>query len=223
VKTKLHTNYYRKCSTAIEFAYYWKQAFIKRKDLTYIDFICHIDDYDLIKKAGRKLIKNYLSKIKFPVFGVYERAPKKINGKFCYHIHVVVACREDQLNRKDISRAWAGIIKKLAPQTFHRTYVESPDPVHPFKKFLYYLKFKKSWKPVKPYGQKGSFYFHANSQPLPWLCKEQPKDIMDPEVIERLQYRYFNDPKNHRYFISYVDYYYLSKTNQYKKNRFKRI
>lgn len=216
-------NYYRKCSSLLEFAYHWKEAFIQGRQLTYIDFICHIDDYNLIKKAGRKLIQNYLSKIKFPVFGVYERAPKKINGKFIYHIHLVVACRKDQLVREDISKAWAGIIKKLAPQTFYRTYVESPDPVHPFKKFLYYLKFKKSWKPVKPYGQKGSFFFHTNSTPLPWLYKDMPKDIISSSVIERLQYRYFNDPINHRCFISFIDYYNRTKTTKYKKNRFRKI
>lgn len=203
-------------------------AFIKGpKSFAYLDFSSHITDYDLIKKAGRRLIQNYLSKINFPVFGVYERAPNKVKGKFTYHIHVVVACREDQLVRADITRVWSSIIQKLAPQTFYRTYVRHPIEAHPYKKFLYILKFKKFGKPAKPYGQKGSFYFHVNSQDMQnkeeWICSKRALDKINPSVLARMQSYYFYDLSNHRAFDSYLGYYNDRKTSKYKKERFKRI
>lgn len=234
-------NYYRKCSAIIERATYWRMAYIKGQNFTYIDFNSHISDYKIIKKAGRYLIQNILQKLKIPVFAVYERTPNKIGGKFHYHIHCVIACAKEELTRLldqlnfnfkgvlfrkcacwQVKQAWKEITQKLEPGIHFESYISKPSKVKPLQKFHYILKFKKSFRPTKPYGMSGSFDFQVNTDRLIWTTKEMPQDILSPNVIKKVSSLYFRHFTNKTKFISFIEFYKGIKEGRYNNLRLKK-
>jgi hypothetical protein len=235
-------NYYRKCSAIIERALYWRIAYIKGQNLTYIDLNSHISDYKIIKKAGRYLMQNLFKKLKIPVFAVYERKPNKIGGKFHYHIHCVIACAKEELTRLlnqlrfnfkkevllkkcacwQVKQAWKEITQKLEPGIHFESYISKPSKLKPLQKFHYILKFKKSFRPTKPYGMSGSFDFQVNTDRSIWTTKEMPQDILSPNVIKKVSSLYFRHFTNKSKFISFIEFYKGIKEGRYKNLRLKK-
>jgi hypothetical protein len=156
------------------------------------------------------LIQNLFQKLGHPVFGVYERtACKNEDGNFTFHIHVIVACPIDKLNRQRITKCWQNVKKSLRQDSTFKTLVQAPWLNDPYRKFWYHLKMKRAGKWVKPFGEGGRFDFFVNSDNTLWSDKKMPQDSIAPQIIERLQSEYFKQSMIQRKFISYIEFYQL--------------
>lgn len=172
--------YFKKASTAVEYAYHFNKMYIQGEDFFYLDVnLTHpTDNYPEFKKALRKYLQSILEKINAPVFGVIERPTSK---PFHYHAHIVIAKNLNDIDSTSLQKAG------FKPVT------EKPNQEFAYKKFYYYLKISKRnpWLKTKPYKMSGSFFFFRNAPELPRAKLPLPKKFFTPKQLKQLLESYF--------------------------------
>jgi hypothetical protein len=172
--------YFKKVSTAVEYAHHFAKNYIQDQDFFYLDvnLTNPTDNYSLFKKSLRMYQQSILERINAPVFGVIERPTSK---PFHYHAHIVIAKNINELNETSLKKT-GFIVKK-----------NKPNQKRPYQKFHYLLKISKfnSWLKTKPYKESGSYFFFRNAPELPRAKISLPKSYFTPKQLKQLLQSYF--------------------------------